>query len=224
MIDRAAMILGDAGALVKDLVCSLVVHPASLPLSFRLSNPNASAEIMHDAAQVLNQAGLFGADSRNNEVVADVMLRPLRDGRKRMPVDTDLSPQPTKPMNAGHRSVKVARGVIETAADSAGELVEIDVLAAPTTGRAPEPRPRLLVPQHGHPGPVHQNIRHVPSEPVTPTLAAESPRRNSTAPGVGGGGTVRKMLHGATRRRLAGIGEFPPIAAQLTDKGTFSGQ
>jgi hypothetical protein len=80
------MILGDAArALVKDLVCSLVVHPPRLPLSLRLSNPNASAEIMQDAARVLNQAGLFGADSRNNEVVADVMLRPLRDGRKRMP-------------------------------------------------------------------------------------------------------------------------------------------
>jgi hypothetical protein len=40
LIDRAAMILGDAArALVNDLVCSLVVHPASLPPSFRLSNP-----------------------------------------------------------------------------------------------------------------------------------------------------------------------------------------
>jgi hypothetical protein len=53
---------------------------------------------MQDAARVLNQAGLFGADSRNNEVVADVMLRPLRDGRKRMPRPP---PQPPKPMHVG---------------------------------------------------------------------------------------------------------------------------
>ena len=51
-------------------------------------------------------------------------------------------------MKTGHRPVQVARSVVETAADPAGESVEIEVLAAPATGRALEPRPSLLIPDY----------------------------------------------------------------------------
>jgi hypothetical protein len=56
-------------------------------------------------------------------------------------------------MKAGHRPVQVARSVVETAADPAGELVEIEMLAAPTAGRAypgaatKTPRPRNEAPR-----------------------------------------------------------------------------
>jgi hypothetical protein len=55
---------------------------------------------------------------------------------------------------------------------------------------------------------------------VVPTPAAKIfGEQNFKPPGVGDGSTVRFTLRGATRRRLAGIGEFPGIAVRLTEEG-----
>src|SRR5262249_41722586 len=88
-------------------------------------------------------------------------------------------------MKARYLSVQVAAGVVKTAADPAGELVEIDVLTAPATSRAQEPRPRVLVPHDRHAVPVHQNIRGVSGKLVRPVPASKlghHPFRQRAAP------------------------------------------
>jgi hypothetical protein len=70
LIDRAAMILGDApDAFVCDLV---VVHWLSLPLSSGFANADAAPEVVDYAAEVLDQLLFLGAD------LLDDTLRPLR--------------------------------------------------------------------------------------------------------------------------------------------------
>ena len=85
-------------------------------------------------------------------------------------------------MKTGHRPVQVARSVVETAADPAGESVEIEVLAAPATGRALEPRPSLLIPDDRNAVAVHQNIGRVSGEMVAPGPAQKASRRSFEAP------------------------------------------
>ena len=64
-----------------------------LPLTLRLANANATVEIVHDTAQMLDQAGLLVANSRNDAVKADVMFWALRQWRERPLVRTDLPAQ-----------------------------------------------------------------------------------------------------------------------------------
>src|SRR5215831_20387285 len=64
-----------------------------LPLPLRLANANATVEIVHDTAQMLDQASLLVANSRNDAVKADVMFWALRQWRERPLVRTDLLAQ-----------------------------------------------------------------------------------------------------------------------------------
>src|SRR5262249_51462852 len=65
--DRAAVIPGNAShAFLDDLV---VIHGTSLPLMLGLANTDAALEVADDRAQLLDQAGLFGADHREKLLV-----------------------------------------------------------------------------------------------------------------------------------------------------------
>src|SRR5262245_59642833 len=59
------------------------------------------------------------------------MLRPFRNSRERMRIDADHPPPTHDPVNARHLPMQVTARIIETAADPAGEGVEIEMLAAP---------------------------------------------------------------------------------------------
>jgi len=108
------------------------------------------------------------------------MLRPFRNSRKRMRVDADHPPPTHDAVNARHRTVQVAARIVETAADPAGDGVEIEMLAAPAARRAFKPRPRLLVPRHQNGVPVDQNVRGVSGELVGIFAPSEPSDRPST--------------------------------------------
>jgi hypothetical protein len=91
---------------------------------------------------VPDQLAFFDAYSRSDTVEAGVMLRPFRNSRKRMRVDTDHPPPTHDAVNARHRTMQVAARIVEAAADPASYIVEIEVLAAPATYPAQKPRPR----------------------------------------------------------------------------------
>src|SRR5262249_59467879 len=73
---------------------------------------------------------------------------------------------PPNAMKARHRPMQVATRIVETGASTAHELVEIQVLAAPTASGAQEPRPPLHIPINRNPVPVDQNIDRPCGEPV----------------------------------------------------------
>jgi hypothetical protein len=69
LIDRAAMILGDApDALLNDLVI-VIVHGTTLPLMPRLANANPALQVADNTAEMLEQLRLLVVDSRNELVV-----------------------------------------------------------------------------------------------------------------------------------------------------------
>jgi hypothetical protein len=76
-------------------------------------------------------------------------------------------------MKARHCPVQVAASIVEAAAGPAGDLVEIEVLAAPAARRALKPWPRLLVPHHRHADAVDQNVGGLSGELVPPVAPSE---------------------------------------------------
>ena len=76
-------------------------------------------------------------------------------------------------MKAGDRPVHVTAGIIKMATGPAGDLVEIQMLAAPAASWTEEPGPGLVVPHDRHAVPVRQNIGSAPGEPVPPVPRSE---------------------------------------------------
>src|SRR5262249_50783523 len=70
-------------------------------------------------------------------------------------------------VNTRHRTMQVAARIVETAADSAGKGVKIDMLNPSAARSTLEPRPPLLVPRYQNGIPVDQNIRRASGELVS---------------------------------------------------------
>ena len=97
-------------------------------------------------------------DLDHDPMEALVMARAPRQGRERPLVDADHPAQLPYAMKARDGQVEMTAGIVEPAADPAGELVEIEILAALAVGWAEKPGPGLLVLHHGHAVPVHRNV------------------------------------------------------------------
>jgi len=83
-----------------------------------------------------------------------------------MQVDAYLSPPTHDAVNTRKRPMQMTARIIETAADPAGDDVEVDMLDPPTAHRALKPRPPLLIPHHQNRVPVDQNVRGMSGELV----------------------------------------------------------
>ena len=73
-------------------------------------------------------------------MIADVVSRPRRDLRKGAQVNADLPAQIQQAMMSRYGPMHVPGGVIEPAATPAGQLVQIQVAAAPLAHWTLEPR------------------------------------------------------------------------------------
>jgi hypothetical protein len=94
-----------------------------------------------DAAEVLDDPAFENHYLRCNPTKAFVMAWPPKQGRKGSLVDPDHPPQLHDPMKGRNGPAQMAAGVVELEADPAGELVGIEMLAAPAaTGQRNEGR------------------------------------------------------------------------------------
>jgi hypothetical protein len=73
--------------------------------------------------EMTEQCPLLKQNPGHDAVIARVMARTFRDGRKRMRVDADHPPPTHDPVHARHRTVQVARSVVEAMAGAAGDHV-----------------------------------------------------------------------------------------------------
>jgi hypothetical protein len=126
--------------------------------------------------EMTEQCPLLKQNPGHDAVIARVMARTFRDGRKRMRINADLSPPPHDSVNARHRTVQMTARIVETAADPAGDGVQVDMLDPPAARWALKPRPRLLVPHHQNAVPVDQNIWCLSGELAPPVVAPLKPR------------------------------------------------
>jgi hypothetical protein len=128
----------------------IAIHDHSLPLMLALAHLDPTLKITDHRLEVLDELQLLRADSRNNAVKADVMLRTLWNGSERTRIRTKLPLQPCNAVKAWHLPVQMAGGVVEAEADTAGKLGEKNVPAAPTAPRTLEPRkcPVIISPHH----------------------------------------------------------------------------
>jgi hypothetical protein len=73
------VLVGNAAhALLRNQITALLVHGASLPLSSRFANADASVEVARDAVQMLDQLSLLRSDARGDPMETRVMWRSIR--------------------------------------------------------------------------------------------------------------------------------------------------
>ena len=115
-------------------------------------------------------------------------LRQGAPGRVSLRVDADHPPPTHDAVNARHRTVQVARSVVEAMAGAAGDHVaQVYIPATPTTRRTLKPRSadarHRLVPRHRNAGSINQNIGGLSADQVAPGPAENFSRRRFEPPG-----------------------------------------
>ena len=131
----------------------------------------APREIAVDAVEIAEELRLLGTDAIDNAMKADMVTLPPGQRREGKRFSADPLPQLPDTAHTGRASVQMPRAVVQTQADTAGGLVEIEMLAAPAACRALEPRTAQLIPHHGHPAIVDQKIGSVCAGQVYPVPA-----------------------------------------------------
>jgi hypothetical protein len=147
-----------------------------------LANTNAAPKIVDGRAQIVDEAGLLGADSLGDAMEANVMLRSVGKRREWARIRTKLSSQPCDAVDARHLPVEMAGGVVEAEADSASKLVEKNVPAALAASRALEPRKCPVSPHHQDSVSVDPKAGAVSGELVPPVAPSQLCHRTVDEP------------------------------------------